>query len=196
MLTKLTQMFCYWWLLVGRGALAIVFGVLALIWPEPIKLSLVLLFGAFVLADGYFSLAVGIALYGHFKRWWAVLLEGLTGIAIGFLTFVWPNITAHVLLYFIAIWAVITGVFEIAAAIQLRRVISGEWGMVLSGLLSVVLGILLFVFPSAGAVGLIWLIGIYAIIAGLMESTFAFRVRGFWHEIESHHNQLILKGKP
>lgn len=185
MLPKLTQMFCYWWLLAARGALAIVFGVLALIWPEPIKVSLVLLFGAFVLVDGYFSLAVGIALYGYFKRWWTVLLEGLTGIAIGFLTFGWPDITALVLLYFIAIWAVITGVFEIAAAIQLRHVILGEWTMVLSGLLSVVLGILLFVFPSAGAVSFVWLIGIYAIIAGLMESTFAFRLRGFWREIET-----------
>jgi uncharacterized membrane protein HdeD (DUF308 family) len=185
MLTTLTQIFRYWWLLAARGALAIVFGVLALIWPEPIKLSLVLLFGAFALTDGSLAAAAGIALSGYFERWWALLLEGLTGFVIGVLTFSWPNVTGLVLYYFIAAWAVITGIFEIVAAIQFRRVISREWAMILSGLVSVLFGIVLFVFPAVGAVTLVWLIGIYAIAIGIMEMIFAFRLRGLWREFET-----------
>ncbi len=185
MLTMFAQLFRNWWMPAVRGVLAIVFGVLALIWPEPTKLALVLLFGAFALTDGSVAVAAGIALAKHFERWWALLLEGLTGIVIGVLTFFWPNVTGLVLLYFIAAWAVITGVFEIVTAIQLRRVISGEWAMIGSGLMSVLLGIVLFVFPAAGAVSLVWLIGIYAVTFGIMELIFAFRLRSLWHNLKS-----------
>jgi uncharacterized membrane protein HdeD (DUF308 family) len=99
------------------------------------------------------------------------------------LTFFWPNITALVLLYFIAAWAVTTGIFEIVAAIEFRHVISGEWVMILAGLLSVLLGTLLFVFPGAGMVSVVWLIGIYAIAAGIMEMVFAFRLRSLGRKL-------------
>ncbi len=183
MLTKLTQLFRNWWRFALRGVLAIVFGVLALIWPDSTKLALVLLFGAFAFVDGIFAVATGIAARGHFERWWAILLEGIAGIVIGVLTFFWPNITALVLLYFIAAWAVTTGIFEIVAAIEFRHVISGEWGMILAGLLSVLLGTLLFVFPGAGMVSVVWLIGVYAIAAGIMEMVFAFRLRSLGHKL-------------
>jgi uncharacterized membrane protein HdeD (DUF308 family) len=107
-----------------------------------------------------------------------MVLEGLTGIVIGILTFFSPAITGLVLLYFIAAWAIITGAFEIAAAIEFRRLISGEWAMILNGLLSIGLGIVLFVFPGAGAVGLVWAIGLYAIALGVLLITLAFRLRG------------------
>ena len=178
-----TQLFRNWWHFAVRGVLAIVFGVLALIWPDSTKLALVLLFGAFAFVDGSFAVATGIAARGYFERWWAILLEGIAGVVIGVLTFFWPNITALALLYFIAAWAVTTGIFEIAAAIEFRQVISGEWVMVLAGLLSVLLGILLFVFPSAGMVSVIWLIGIYAIAAGIISMIFAFRLRGLGHKL-------------
>ncbi len=178
-----TQLFRNWWRFAVRGVLAIVFGVLALIWPDSTKLALVLLFGAFAFVDGVFAVTTGIAARGHFERWWAILLEGIAGIVIGVMTFFWPNITALVLLYFIAAWAVTTGIFEIVAAIEFRHVISGEWIMILAGLLSVLLGILLFVFPSAGMVSVVWLIGIYAIAAGIMEMIFAFRLRGLGQEL-------------
>jgi len=180
-----TQLFRNWWLFAVRGVIAIVFGLLALIWPGSAVLALVFLFGAFALVDGIFAVAAGIASHGHFERWWAVLLEGLSGIVIGILTFFWPDITALLLLYFIATWAVITGIFEIMAAIKFRHVIPGEWAMILNGLLSVVLGILLFVFPAAGAVSLVWLIGIYAIAAGFMVMIFAFRLRGLQREFKT-----------
>jgi len=180
-----TQLFRNWWLFAVRGVLAIVFGVLALIWPEPMKFALVILFGAFALVDGIFAIATGITFHKYFERWWALLLEGLAGIMIGALTFFWPNITAIVLLFFIAAWAIITGIFEIVAAIHFRHVIPGEWAMIINGLLSVLLGVLLFVFPTAGAVGLIWLIGIYAIAAGILEMIFTFRLRGLLRKLDS-----------
>jgi uncharacterized membrane protein HdeD (DUF308 family) len=182
MLEKFTH---NWWMFAVRGVVAIIFGVLALIWPGQTLQALVLVFGAFALVDGIFAVIAGIAARGYFDRWWAVLLEGMVGVVIGLLTFFWPNITALVLLYFIAAWALITGIFEIVAAIQLRRVITGEWMLILGGLLSILFGILLFVFPGTGAVSLIWLIGIYAIVFGISEIIFAFRLRGLGHELES-----------
>jgi uncharacterized membrane protein HdeD (DUF308 family) len=147
-------------------------------------LALVILFGAFAFADGIFTVAAGITWHKYFERWWALLLEGLAGIVIGLLTFFWPNITALALLYLIAIWAIVTGIFEIVAAIEFRQVIPGEWATFLMGVLSVLLGILLFVYPSAGEVGLTLAIGIYAIIAGIMELTFAFRLHDLGKKLE------------
>jgi uncharacterized membrane protein HdeD (DUF308 family) len=184
MLTALTQLSRDWWHFAVRGVLAIVFGIMALIWPDSTKTALVLLFGAFVLADGIFTIATGIESRKYFKQWWALLLEGLTGIVIAALTFVWPDVTARVLLYFIAAWAILTGIFEIMAAIELRNVIVGESVMMLYGLFSIVLGVLLFVFPEAGAVSLAWAIGLYAIFAGIMEIVFAFRLRGLGRELQ------------
>jgi uncharacterized membrane protein HdeD (DUF308 family) len=184
MLTALTQLSHDWWHFAVRGVLAIVFGIMALIWPESTKTALVLLFGAFALADGIFTIATGIESRKYFKQWWALLLEGLTGIVIATLAFVWPDVTALVLLYFIGAWAILTGIFEIMAAIELRNVIEGESVMMLYGLLSIVLGVLLFAFPEAGAVSLAWAIGLYAIFAGIMEIVFAFRLRGLGRELE------------
>ncbi len=181
----LTQLFRNWWLYAVRGVLAIVFGVMALIWPDQVKVALVLLFGAYALVDGIFTVIAGIASQPHFERWWAVLLEGVAGIGIGLLTFFWPNITGQVLIYFIAAWAIVTGIFEIVAAIELRQVITGEWALVLSGLLSILLGVLMFAFPGAGAVSVVWLIGIYAIFFGIALLIFAFRLRSLKHNIET-----------
>ena len=184
MLTVLTQLSRDWWHFALRGLLAIVFGLLALVWPESTKTALVLLFGAFALADGIFTVFTGLESRKYFKQWWALLLEGLAGIVIAVLTFVWPDVTALVLLYFIAAWAILTGIFEIMAAIELRNLIVGESVMMLYGLLSIVLGVLLFAFPEAGAVSLTWAIGLYAIFAGIMEIVFAFRLRGLGREIQ------------
>jgi uncharacterized membrane protein HdeD (DUF308 family) len=167
-----------WWVFALRGVLAIVFGVLAFIWPGVTLLILVLLFGAYALVDGILAVIAGIASYGRNERWWAELLAGVAGIAFGIVTVVWPGTTALVLLWFIAAWAVVTGVLEIVAAIQLRRVITGEWMMVLSGLLSILVGVLLVLFPGAGALGLTWLIGAYAIVFGIVLLILAFRLRG------------------
>ncbi len=174
-----------WWVFALRGLVAVVFGTLALIWPGQALLALVLLFGAFALADGILAVIAGIASHRYFESWWAMLLRGVGGIVIGLLTFFWPNVTALVLLYFIAAWAVVTGVFEIVVAIHLRRLIAGEWAMILSGLLSILFGVLLFVFPGAGAVALVWLIGVYAIAFGILLIVLALRLRGLRREFET-----------
>jgi uncharacterized membrane protein HdeD (DUF308 family) len=185
MITTLTQLSRGWWRFAVRGGLAILFGILALTRPESTMLTLVLLFGAFALVDGLFTVAISILSRKYLKQWWVLLLEGLTGIVIAALTFAWPDVTALVLLYFIAAWAILSGIFEIMAAIELRNVIVGESVIMLFGLLSIVLGVLLFAFPEEGAVSLAWAIGFYAIFAGIMEIAIAFRLRGLGRQVES-----------
>jgi len=181
MLEKFTQ---NWWMYVVRGLVAIAFGILALTQPEQTLLALVLVFGIYALVDGIFAIIFGLASMRHFDRWWAVLLQGIAGVIIGLLTFFWPGITALVLLYLIGAWAFITGIFEIVTAIELRRVITGEWMMIFGGLLSIVFGVLLFVFPIAGAASVIWVIGIYAIVFGIVEIVFGFRMYGLRREVK------------
>ncbi len=175
MITMLTR---NWWLIALRGLFAIIFGVLAFVWPGATLAALIVLFGAYALVDGVFSVIAGIAAYGERERWWAILLEGVASIIIGLITFFWPGVTAMVLLYFIAAWAIVTGVLEIIAAIQLRKVIRGEWLMVLTGILSIVFGVLLVIFPGTGALALLWVIASYAIVFGVLMIILAFRLRG------------------
>ena len=174
MLDALTQR---WWVVALRGVAAVIFGILALVWPGITLGALVLLFGAYALVDGVCALWTaatgGPAASG--RRPWLVL-EGVAGVAAGIVTFVWPGITALALLAVIAAWALVTGVLEIVAAIRLRREIEGEWLMVLSGVLSVVFGILLFINPAAGALAVTWLIGAYAIVFGAVLLGLAMRL--------------------
>jgi uncharacterized membrane protein HdeD (DUF308 family) len=165
-----------WWIFLLRGILAIVFGILALIWPGPTLEALIILFGAFVLVDGIFELINAFSRRGG-DPWWIDLLQGLLGIAVGVLTFVWPDVTGLVLLTFIAVWMVIVGVLGIIAAIQLRRVIEGEWLLGLNALLSLLLGMLLIVFPVSGALAVSWLIGIYAVLFGILLVALSLRLR-------------------
>jgi uncharacterized membrane protein HdeD (DUF308 family) len=167
-----------------RGIFAILFGIAAFIWPGPTIEALVLLFGAYALLDGIFAVMVGIQQYGETQRWWATLLEGIAGIVLGVLTLVWPGTTATVLLAFFAAWAILTGVFEIAAAIWLRKVIEGEWTLILAGALSVLFGGLLILQPVAGALTVIWLIGAYAIVFGVLFSILAFELRRLGQTID------------
>lgn len=173
-----------WWLYAVRGVVAIIVGVVAFTRPEQALQALVVVFGAYALVDGIFAMAAGITSHRYFERWWALLLEGVAGVVVGLLTIFWPNITGMVLLYFIGVWALITGILEIVAAIQLRRVISGEWMLILGGLLSILFGVLLFVFPAAGALSVIWVIGIYAVAFGISEIIFAFRLHSLRREFK------------
>ncbi len=173
-----------WWVTALQGVAAVILGILTLVWPHQTLLALVILFGAFMLVDGVLTLASALA----WRKWnqgrWAVALAGVAGILVGGLTFVWPGMTGLVLLALIAAWAITTGILEIVAAIELRRVIEGEWLMVFSGILSVVLGALLVAFPGAGALSLAWLMGIYALADGLLLITLAFRLRGLHKRTE------------
>jgi uncharacterized membrane protein HdeD (DUF308 family) len=168
-----------WWMLAVRGVAAVIFGLLALIWPQITLLALVLVFGAYALVDGAFSLvaaARGRELAGGSRGW--LILEGLLGVAAGIVAIVWPDITALALLWVIAAWAVVTGVLEIVVAIRLRRVLDNEWLLIVAGALSVVFGLILIIWPGSGAIGLVWLIGIYAIAFGIVLLGLALRLWG------------------
>ena len=139
-----------WWTLVLRGVFAILFGIAAFLWPGLTLGALVLLFGAYAFVDGVFAIAAALVGRSGGLPWWAMLVEGLIGVAAGIATVVWPGLTALALLYMIAFWSVATGVFEIVAAIRLRKEIQGEWALVLSGVLSVLFGLILVIFPARG----------------------------------------------
>jgi uncharacterized membrane protein HdeD (DUF308 family) len=169
----------HWWALALRGAIAILFGLAALLRPGIALQALILLFGAYALVDGVFAI-VGVfgGTRGGTPRW-LLFVEGIAGILAGLIAFVLPGLTAVLLLYLIAVWAIITGIFEIATAIRLRKEIRGEWSLIAGGAFSVLFGVILAVVgPVAGLLSLIWLIGIYALAFGILLLVAAFRVRG------------------
>ena len=169
-----------WWMLLLRGIAAIIFGGLALAWPGMTLLTLILFYGAFVLVDGVLAIVAAITGGTLTPRWWLAIV-GLLGIAAGLLTFLLPGVTALVLLYLIAGWAIATGVFQIVGAIRLRKEIDNEWFLILCGIISVLFGIAMFMAPGAGALALIWVIGIYAIIIGVLLVGLSFRLKKHVH---------------
>jgi uncharacterized membrane protein HdeD (DUF308 family) len=165
-----------WWLLLLRGIAAIVFGLLAFAWPGLTLVTLVLFWGAFVLVDGVCAIIAAIKGGAPAPRWWLAIV-GLAGIVAGLLTFLWPVVTALVLLFFIAGWAIAVGAFEIVGAIRLRKEIDNEWLLILGGALSVLFGIVLLALPGAGALAVVWIIGGYAIVYGIILVLLALRLR-------------------
>jgi uncharacterized membrane protein HdeD (DUF308 family) len=168
----------FWWTLLLRGIVAILFGVMAFVWPGVTLSALILLFGAYALVDGIAAIVMGIKEYGDRERWWATLLGGVISVAAGVIAFVMPGITAFALLTLIAIWAIMRGVLEIAAAVRLRHVIEGEWLLGLGGALSIAFGVLLLLFPGAGALAVIFWIGAFAMMLGILQIALAIRLRG------------------
>jgi uncharacterized membrane protein HdeD (DUF308 family) len=166
-----------WWAVGLRGLIAILFGLAALFWPGITLFAPVFLFGVYALVDGVLSIVAAFRAAEHHTRWWPLLLVGLAGIAAGLLTFFYPGVTAIALLYIIAAWAIVTGILEIIAAFQLHREISNEWLLGLSGLAAVIFGILATLMPGAGALAIVWLIGIYAVIFGVLQLWLAYRLR-------------------
>jgi len=166
----------HWWALALRGVFAVLFGLLTFLIPGITLLTLVLLFGAYAILDGVFDIISAVRAPG---RHWPLVLEGVVGIIIGILTFIWPGITTMVLLYLIAFWAIFTGILEIVAGIRLREVIANEWLLILMGVLSVLFGFLILIFPGAGALAIIIWIGAYSLLFGIMLIALAFLLRRF-----------------
>ena len=164
-----------WWALALRGLVAVLFGLLTFFLPGITLVTLVLLFGAYALVDGVFNVIAFFRLASHH---WAFLIEGVIGIIAGIVTFAWPAITALVLLYVIAFWAIFTGVFEIMAGIRLRKAITNEWLLIAMGVLSLLFGVLIVFAPGAGALAIILWIGAYALVFGIFLLALAFRLRG------------------
>jgi uncharacterized membrane protein HdeD (DUF308 family) len=173
MLPKLSE---NWWALALRGVASVIFGLLALFWPGITLTALILLFGAFALVDGVFAIVAGIR--GVEGRRWLLLAEGVLGAIAGLVALSLPGTVAIVMLYVVAAWAVLTGLLEIVAAVQLRREIEGEWALALVGTVSVLFGVVLAVLPGVGLLSLVWLIGASVLVSGIALIALAFRVRG------------------
>lgn len=166
-----------WWVLMLRGVAAIVFGVLTWMQPAASAAALVLIFGAYVFVDGVLGVFSAIKSRNESRHWWMVLLWGLTGVVFGVLTVINPAITALVLTIYIGVWALITGVVEIVAALRLRKEIEGEWLLVLGGLISVLFGAFVLAQPGAGMMAMLWVIATYAVIFGVLMVLLAFKVK-------------------
>jgi uncharacterized membrane protein HdeD (DUF308 family) len=167
-----------WWVFAVRGVAAIVFGILAFVWPDTTLQVLVILFGAYAFVDGA-SLLIALVRGDAVARrnGWAFAIMGLLGIGAGIVTFLWPALTALSLLAVVAGWSIVMGIFQVIAAIALRREISGEFWMALGGVASVVFGVLLVAFPGEGLLSLVWLVGAWAIVFGISSIALALRLR-------------------
>jgi uncharacterized membrane protein HdeD (DUF308 family) len=168
-----------WWALVVRGVAGVLFGIAALVWPRGAVAVLVLLFGAYALVDGIFNLIAAVRAPREGNRWGWLALSGVAGIATGLITFFYPGITAVALVLLVAAWSLVTGIAEIIAAIHLRKYIEHEWLLILSGLLSVAFGVLLFLLPAAGALALAIWIGAYALVFGALLIGLGLRLRSW-----------------
>jgi uncharacterized membrane protein HdeD (DUF308 family) len=168
-----------WWSLVIRGCLGILIGLLTFIWPGITLTALVFLFAGYALADGVLSLAGAMRAVASHERWGSLLLEGIAGIGAAVVTVLWPAITALSLVYVIAAWAIMTGIFEITAPMRLRKLIPGEWLLVLCGIASVLFGVLISATPLAGALVISIWFGAYVLIFGVILVALGFRLRSW-----------------
>jgi uncharacterized membrane protein HdeD (DUF308 family) len=168
-----------WWAIALRALAAILLGIIAIFLPGPTLAAIVIVFGIYAIIDGILAIVAAVRGFRKKECWWPMLLQGLVGIAAGAIAIFSPGIGALALTYLVAAWALVTGAFEIAAAIRLRKVISGEWLLLIAGLLSIVLAVLVALFPGTGALLLVWWIGAYAFAYGVVSLVLALRVRSW-----------------
>jgi uncharacterized membrane protein HdeD (DUF308 family) len=168
-----------WWSFVIRGMFAVVLGMVTFIWPAITLQALVLVFGAYALLDGIFSIVGAWHAARAHERWGILILEGIAGIGAAAVTMLWPLVTALALVFIIAGWSIATGILEIIAAIKLRRYIKGEWLLALGGVLSIVFGVLVTIAPLAGALVIALWIGAYAFVFGVLMIALGFRLRAW-----------------
>ena len=166
-----------WWVFVLRGVCGVIFGILALVFPGVTLTVLIIFFGAYAFVDGILSIVAGFRAAAHHERWWPLILEGVCGVIVGIIAFISPVAAAIGILYLVCGWAIVTGILEISAAIRLRKEIQGEWLLILSGVLSVLLGFLLAFQPLIGLVALAWWVGAYALIFGGVLIALGFRLK-------------------
>jgi uncharacterized membrane protein HdeD (DUF308 family) len=164
-------------LLIVRGIVGVVIGIVAFVFPGVTIAALVVIFGIYAVIDGLTNLMIGFTRRAGYGSPWLHALQGVVGIGAGVLTFIWPGVTALVLILFIGAWAIVTGILEAAAAIKLRKEIHGEWLLALNGILSIAFGLLVLMFPFAGVVGISWVLGTYAMIGGFVLIALGVRLR-------------------
>jgi uncharacterized membrane protein HdeD (DUF308 family) len=166
-----------WWMLALRGAAALLFGILALIWPGITLLVLVALFAAYALISGGAAVVASIRNRNSDKGWWLILLLGLVSLVAGVIAVFNPGITILVLVVLMGANALVTGILDIVVAIRLRKQIQREWLLAVAGVVSIVFGLLVFLFPAAGALAMVFLVSFYATLTGILLLTLAFRAR-------------------
>jgi uncharacterized membrane protein HdeD (DUF308 family) len=166
-----------WWMMALRGVLAIIFGLVALFFPGIALLAFITVFAVYAIIDGIIAVVEAIRERATANRWWWVLIEGILSILAGIFAIVYPGVTALVLLYIVAAWAILTGIMEIVTAVTLREYLSREWALIIAGALSIVFGIILFVRPGLGLLSILWLVGVYSIIFGVLFIVRAFQFR-------------------
>jgi uncharacterized membrane protein HdeD (DUF308 family) len=175
--TLLDQLAKNWGWIALRGVAAVIFGVLAFAWPGATLFVLVLFWGAYALVEGIFSLIAASRIRDRGRPMWMFVVIGILGIAAGIVTFLWPGITALALLTLIAVWAFFMGIFQIIAAVRLRKEIEHEWLLGLSGVLSVVFGAAMLARPVEGLLAVVWVIAAYAVVFGILLIVLAFRLK-------------------
>jgi uncharacterized membrane protein HdeD (DUF308 family) len=176
--TMLRQLCDNWGWVALRGVAAILFGVLAFVWPGATLLTLAIFWGAYVLVDGVAAIVAGIRIRDGSRPVWPLVLIGVVGVVAGIGAFAWPGLTAYVLLMFIGFWAIVMGVLQILAAIRVRKEIDNEWMLILSGALSVLFGLVMVLAPGIGALAVIWVLASYSILFGVMLVALAFKLKG------------------
>ena len=183
-----------WWMVLIRGIAAILFGVVAIIWPGITVTVLVIFFGAYALVDGAFS--IGAAIVGGQTRVprWLLVVEGVLGIAVGVIALLWPGLTAVTLLYLIAAWAIITGIVEIIEAVRLRDVIENEWFLGIAGLISIIAGVVFFALPIEALTTIAIVAGVYAIFFGALLVVLSFRLRSIKDDLPMERTADDLTG--
>jgi uncharacterized membrane protein HdeD (DUF308 family) len=164
-----------WWVVALRGVLSILFGLAALFFTGPAILSLVILFSAYMLADGIFAIAAGVRAASNRERWGLLILEGIVDIAVGVVAFLWPAITVIAFVLLMAAWSLVSGALSLAASFRLNKD-HGRWWLALGGIASILLGVMLAIAPVVGAIVLTWWIGAYAIVFGITLLALAFKL--------------------
>lgn len=167
----------HWWLPILRGAIAVLFGVAVIAWPGETVLILILIFGAFCFVDGIFAVISAIRFATQHERWALLLIEGIVGILFGILAYLAPAAIALFFVAFFAAWAIVTGIFELIMAIRVRAGLGRELLLIASGILSILLGVVLFIEPALGLLVWAWTLGIYAIVFGILMIVFGIRLR-------------------
>jgi uncharacterized membrane protein HdeD (DUF308 family) len=180
----------HWWVFILRGVAAILLGIAVFIFPGAALVVVIALIAAYFLVDGGFTTVYAIQNRSQ-PRWWVSLLEGLISIAVGIGAILFPRMTVEILVYVVGFWAILSGGMEIIFATQTRKEVKNEWWIILSGILSIGFGIYLVLNPGIGLVTLLVLLGIYAIVSGVLKILFAFRVKGLRDQTDTSESAPV-----
>ena len=174
-----------WWLLLLRGLISIAFGILLITQPKISLAALIMVFGIFSLTDGVFTAWSAVSDRKEEENWILLFISGLIGIAIGIIALTHPGTSALVLLFYVATWSIVTGVLNIVTAVRLRKEIEGEWWLALAGSISVLFGFYLITNPGAGILSVLWILGVYAILFGILLCALSFKVKSFGKKLQN-----------